>query len=459
MSKFNDTWSETTESQTTTTTTTKKRKLQSEYEEGGIDIEDIPFSFSKMYDVEEIRDLIQQFTIEKRCEENIAFIQRVDAYRVLKNSYNRYLEATKIMFTFLQPHAQYELNLPHKEKTILNQQFTSCTEDHCPFNLFDVVSLIIFFELERDNAPGFLKSESWKKFIRRNQHLIKDIIADEDQELEEETKSDSPKDKKKDTRPERFKPTITAAISDSDFQLFTNLQPEEYWTTLSKEQSYTVSVSKNTIQCDGSSFYMIRETGFLPFEPNDILNGYCAGLTELHNGLEKIENIDYIPIKNDGPGSVCILKYKLPSFKPREFVVCFSAKRNKPKKSIMLLLKNCNHTKAKLSKGYVRGNMHGCLMIELKSSSLCKVSYYSYIDLGEGISASMYNTALHQRKIFLLPKLNDVILKRKTENAKRPLNHHRILDTYDELVISQKSKRTVIDKVEEISLVDTQTIQ
>jgi hypothetical protein len=121
-------------------------------------------------------------------QENPAFIEKVDHYRNLKNSTNRYLEATKIMFSFIQPLSQYELNLPSTYKMSINNQFTNCSEDDCPVNLFDEVSKLIFYELEKDNFGSFTQTPLWLKFLKKNQHFIKDILADDDEELDHEMK-------------------------------------------------------------------------------------------------------------------------------------------------------------------------------------------------------------------------------------------------------------------------------
>jgi hypothetical protein len=235
----------------------------------------------------------------------------------------------------------------------------------------------------------------------------------------------------------------------TDFDAFLRHQKEENWTLLSRENSYSISISKEKMTCDGNSFFMIRETGFLPFGQgnwhyfksilDDILNGYCSEIINLHIGLESIEQIDYLNKKNGGPCSVCKLNYKLPSFKPREFIVSYSvSKPDSLNDVVMLIAKNSSHPKVEKSKTHVRGKMHQSLIIEKKSSNLCKVTQISYVDLGDGISAYMYNNALSKRKIHFLPTLNNVLLKRKTENSKRPLNHYKILDTFDEILMKHK---------------------
>jgi hypothetical protein len=163
-------------------------------------------------------------------------------------------------------------------------------------------------------------------------------------------------------------------------------------------------------------------------------------MKEMHMGLDEIQNIDYINEKNDGPGSICLLKYKLPSFKSREFLVCFSIKKMKHQQhdTLMLIAKNCIHPISKISKNAVLGKMNSCLIIESKGTNLCRVSFTSYIDMGPGISSSIYNKVLEKRKLHFIPKLNEVVLQRKSNNLKRPMNHSKILDTYDEILMNEK---------------------
>ena len=140
----------------------------------------------------EIRSKLYSFTIEKKCEENIAFLERVDHFRVMKNSANRYLEATKILFTFIQKNSEFELNLPFNIKNKFNIAFTACSEEFIPITLFDDISELIFRELKQDNFKSFLQNEIWIRFIHKNQYLLKDILTDDDEIINTvEVKEDS----------------------------------------------------------------------------------------------------------------------------------------------------------------------------------------------------------------------------------------------------------------------------
>ena len=162
-------------------------------------------------------------------------------------------------------------------------------------------------------------------------------------------------------------------------------------------------------------------------------------MKDLHKGLEEIKNIDYIGLKNEGgPASICKLNFKLYSFQSRDFVLCFSIK--KINNSIVLIAKNCKHSEAQISKSHIRGNMHFCLIIDSKSKNLCKITYLSYVDLCGSVNTKLYSNALLKRPVVFIPKLNEIILKRKTENVKRPLEHYKILDTYDEIIMNENKK-------------------
>jgi hypothetical protein len=53
-----------------------KRKKTEIEEETGIELQDLPLSFSKMYDIPEIRQKIYEYTVIKRCEGFSFFIDK-----------------------------------------------------------------------------------------------------------------------------------------------------------------------------------------------------------------------------------------------------------------------------------------------------------------------------------------------------------------------------------------------
>jgi hypothetical protein len=161
--------------------------------------------------------------------------------------------------------------------------------------------------------------------------------------------------------------------------------------------------------------------------------------------LTDIQFVDYVTSKNGMQSSICLLKYKLPSFKSRDFLIAYSTKYI-DSNTCMLIGKNVEHKKVPHDPKSIRGAMHFCLIIETKLlMNICKVSFISFIDLKGTVSQNFYNQALRKRTLFLIPKLNEIILERKSRNETRPKNHFRILDTFDQCskIESEESKSKI----------------
>ena len=156
-------------------------------------------------------------------------------------------------------------------------------------------------------------------------------------------------------------------------------------------------------------------------------------MKELHKGLVDIKNIDNFSSKNEGSGSICKLEFKLPSFNDRDFIVVYSIK--KFNNLVGLIGKNCADPKEEKSEGNIRGKMHFSIIIESKTDNLSKITYFSYVDLCGSVNYKMYNQALKKRKLHFVQKLNEIILKNKSENIKRPVENFKILDSYDEILM------------------------
>jgi hypothetical protein len=207
---------------------------------------------------------------------------------------------------------------------------------------------------------------------------------------------------------------------------------DDYWSEIDKLQSFSAFISKDPIKCEKRSLHMIKETGFLPFNTEEILFGYTSSIQKLHQGLTEIQHIDYISEKKGSDVSICLLKYKLPSFKGRDFLISYSVK-NIDSSTCMLIGKNSQHSKSVNTPGHTRGTMNMCIIIESKKEiDLSKVTFVSFIDLKGEVSPKLYNQALRKRKLYLLPKLNEIILERKSTNLQKPNEHFRILDTLEE---------------------------
>ena len=177
-----------------------------------------------------------------------------------------------MLFSFIQPQSQFEINISSNQRNQFERKFTECTEEYTPITLFDELSIFIFVELERDNFRKFLTSEIWLKYIKKHTYLLKDILADEDDiainqdgDQSQDSSHDS-KDNNSKKIPSGFPATKNASISDEDFKLFLSLIHEEFWSILEKKQSFYVSISNQKLRCDGNLLPMIKEVGFLPFE-------------------------------------------------------------------------------------------------------------------------------------------------------------------------------------------------
>jgi hypothetical protein len=217
---------------------------------------------------------------------------------------------------------------------------------------------------------------------------------------------------------------------------------DDYWSEIDKLQSFTAFISKDAILCEKRSLHMIKETGYLPFNTEEILFGYTSSIQKLHQGLTEIQQIDYVPDQKGSDVSVCLLKYKLPSFKNRDFLISFSVKYI-DSSTCMLIAKNTQHLKSINTPGHIRGTMNFCIIVESKQEmNLSKVTFVSLIDLNGEISTKLYNQALHKRKLHLLPKLNEIILERKSNNEKRPNEHFRILDTLEEISTFENEEKS-----------------
>ena len=197
------------------------------------------------------------------------------------------------MFTFLQKNAEFELNLPFTCRNKFDAEFTDCTEDNTPITLFDDISELIFRELKQDNFKRFQQSEIWIRFIYKNQHLLKDILADDDiinpSDAEAISTTSSSTDSGKNDKlgiSFGFASTHKATILDEgifekldfltlkDFNVYLRLLKDDYWKVLDRKTGFNISISKEKLACDGKSCFMIREVGFLPFNTSKISLSY-----------------------------------------------------------------------------------------------------------------------------------------------------------------------------------------
>jgi hypothetical protein len=230
----------------------------------------IPLSFPKMFDTPEIKILITKFCLDKGFEskklflnsspEFIELIERIDTFRSYKSSNFRYLEATKIIYRFIERNS--EIVIPQKILKNINQTYTNCSEINCPITLFDEIQLAVFESLEDSIFESFLKSDLWVNYLDENPEIVSEIF------LEKDVERTSQKPHKLMNRLEFSSSTsITDAGSNPlgfiflDFFNYFNLILDDYWTELDKQQSFTICISKEKIKCKNSNLYLIRETG------------------------------------------------------------------------------------------------------------------------------------------------------------------------------------------------------
>jgi hypothetical protein len=140
-------------------------------------INDYKFRIEAVFDNDEARHAFQEYLTTTCTVEPLLFYIQVEQYTKLRLDSNRFDKAKEIVDQFIRPSSTHELNLSAELRNTTLQEFDKIERQQqlspddfsCSASLFDSVQSACFLELREDSFPRFIRSEYFKKFIKREQ--------------------------------------------------------------------------------------------------------------------------------------------------------------------------------------------------------------------------------------------------------------------------------------------------
>jgi hypothetical protein len=210
------------------------------------------------------------------------FIEKVEKFKTLKSSKNRYKEANKLIFLFMDENSEYGLNLSnHVKKDIMNmlnkssESKVKITEAFCPDFIFNKAMMEVMLDLKNNVLEKFIKSQKFIDYANKNPQIIKEYIC-ETREEEEENEVDLFDEVNDETSFEKkinISNMTNLIFTQRDFNMFLELsQNEKIWKVINKkniENELYISIKKVT-HGKKRPIFIIKENGLIPFYPKVI---------------------------------------------------------------------------------------------------------------------------------------------------------------------------------------------
>jgi hypothetical protein len=144
--------------------------------------------FACCFDDSELMNHFEEFLKISHNYDQLTFYHKVDEYKHLKASKNRYQLAKKLMNNFIEEHSKQQINLSNHIRKSIQEKFLKIQENFdleenenndndmedenlklnlnpCPSDLFDIVQNDVFLQLKTDCFPRFLESENFIEFL------------------------------------------------------------------------------------------------------------------------------------------------------------------------------------------------------------------------------------------------------------------------------------------------------
>jgi len=410
-------------------------------------------SFEGVLDSDTWRALFRQYLLSTHNGEPLEFMEQVELYHTKKSPKNRYHAAKEIVNAFLREKSPKEINISKQHRTTVITQFEQCSEDHCPKTLFDEVSGAIVLELKEDCFPKFLSSAFVAKYIAKqeeqqakklnsqqtgtdstsatlpNHHqqiLNNNNKNNNDNSMSDVTSCDELSDTSNALPDKEVEVTDKMFFSGMDRKSY-NITKEEFeyvlreatdndhteWVKLTRKSKFegrAIYLSKNSfmfndVSSSGQSkkryIHKMKEEGYFPYSVDELF--YAISDIDFAHAIEDEwmngKHHTFVPASdtNQFASTVFIAQYKCPfPIKNREFLIGAAAVRHGD--HIIFARKSMNSPDMpKASKGFIRAECVGGIVLEKIYKDKTKYTNTTLIDFGGQIPIRLWNYGLSKR--------------------------------------------------------------
>ncbi|KAL0481783.1 regulator of G-protein signaling [Acrasis kona] len=388
--------------------------------------------FETAFDHKDIRECFYKHLISVHNQSPYLFLTEVEKYMTYISSRARYDAAKKIINLFLTPESTCEINVGHKLRESVIDEFNKSSEKICSRDLFDDIRVCIYAELREDNFPSFLNSKVFIDFMSDSlkedaQFLSKigspslvDTQSNDSISCDEKTVAASQSGKRNAINYDEKK----IEISDADFdQALSDIKDEDMWKLFTQTDRIVINISKESFYHGKRCFKKAREELILPFGVEEVFYAYTdPRYCNTFDKAVKQEVANYI-IQDKYSIVLFHLKLKLGfPFKNRDFCLLNSCKRL-PDGSILSVRKSVESHLVPSRRSHVRAVLVGGMLFEKLKNNRTRMVQSYFVDIGGYITPAIYMKALLNRAAIgdFSEQLQEVCRKRRDDGDKGPV--------------------------------------
>ncbi|KAL0491886.1 cytochrome P450 [Acrasis kona] len=288
--------------------------------------------FENFFDCQELSDCFQEYLRKIRNIEPYSFLKEIERFVTYVGSKARYAAAARIIREYVDTiTATKEVNIGHKARNKVIEEFKTCNEADCPVNLFDEVRLSVYLELKVDCLNNFVNTEGFLTFLqdklKQNPDYLQRIGVLKTNKESDDTSTDEESVGTPVTLSRIYDASVT--LTDQDFEGFVEemFDPSK-WQLISKIGELSFSLSKSKHYSKKRGIKKMLETGVVPYTQIEVFNGmHSKEFAKIQDSAFTYDVLDYIDFGKYAGGLIHVkVKLKFPLM-DRDFVFLTSAKR------------------------------------------------------------------------------------------------------------------------------------